>query len=81
MILVSVNGNCLRINPENPDDMLADIVEQDVITLTASPVINCKEFRNEVLESLPETEEDPKQKTVDKVMEILDEIHQQVEEK
>ena len=81
MILVSINGNCLRINPENPDDMLADIVEQDVITLTASPVINCKEFRNEVLESLPETEEDPKQKTVDKVMEILDEIHQQVEEK
>ena len=81
MILVSINGNCLRINPENPDDMLADIVEQDVIILTASPVINCKEFRNEVLESLPETEEDPKQKTVDKVMEILDEIHQQVEEK
>ena len=81
MILVSVNGNCLRINPENPDDMLADIVEQDVITLTASPVINCKEFRNEVLESLPETEEDPKKKTVDKVMEILDEIHQQVEKK
>ena len=81
MILVSINGNCLRINPENPDDMLADIVEQDVITLTASPVINCKEFRNEVLESLPETEEDPKQKTVDKVMEILEDIHNQVEKK
>ena len=81
MILVSINGNCLRINPENPDDMLADIVEQDVITLTASPVINCKEFRNEVLSALPEDDEDPKQKTVDKVMEILDEIHQQVEEK
>lgn len=81
MILVSVNGNCLRINPENPDDMLADIVEQDVITLTASPVINCKDFRNEVLSALPETEEDPKQKTVDKVMEILEDIHNQVEKK
>ena len=81
MILVSVNGNCLRINPENPDDMLADIVEQDVITLTASPVINCKEFRNEVLSALPEDEEDPKQKTVDKVMEILEDIHNQVEKK
>ena len=81
MILVSINGNCLRINPENPDDMLADIVEQDVITLTASPVINCKEFRNEVLSALPEDEEDPKQKTVDKVMEILEDIHNQVEKK
>lgn len=79
MILVSVNGNCLRINPENPDDMLADIVEQDVITLTASPVINCKDFRNEVLSALPEDEEDPKQKTVDKVMEILESQHNQVE--
>lgn len=79
MILVSVNGNCLRINPENPDDMLADIVEQDVITLTASPVINCKDFRNEVLSALPEDDEDPKQKTVDKVMEILESQHNQVE--
>ena len=79
MILVSINGNCLRINPENPDDMLADIVEQDVITLTASPVINCKEFRNEVLSALPEDDEDPKQKTVEKVMEILESQHNQVE--
>ena len=79
MILVSINGNCLRINPENPDDMLADIVEQDVITLTASPVINCKEFRNEVLSALPDDDEDPKQKTVDKVMEILESQHNQVE--
>ena len=79
MILVSINGNCLRINPENPDDMLADIVEQDVITLTASPVINCKEFRNEVLSALPEDDKDPKQKTVDKVMEILESQHNQVE--
>lgn len=79
MILVSINGNCLRINPENPDDMLADIVEQDVITLTASPVINCKDFRNEVLSALPEDDEDPKQKTVDKVMEILESQHNQVE--
>ena len=77
MILVSVNGNCLRINPESPDDMLSDIVEQDTITLTASPVIECKKFRNEVLASLPEDEPDPKQKTVDKVMSILDELHNQ----
>ena len=27
MLLVGINGNCLRINPENPDDMLEDILE------------------------------------------------------
>lgn len=40
MICIAVNGNCLRINQETPDDMLSDIVENDKITLTASPVIN-----------------------------------------
>ena len=79
MILVSVNGNCLRINMETPDDMLSDYVEKDTITLTASPVMNCKEFRNQVLASLPEDETDPKQKTVDAVMEIMEKTHNEVE--
>ncbi len=79
MILVSINGNSLRINPASPDDMLSDIVEQDVVTLTASPVINCKEFRNEVLAKIPADEPDPKQKTIDHVMEVLEDIHNQVE--
>lgn len=81
MILVAVNGNCLRINPESPDDMLSDIVTQDTITLTSSEVINCKEFRNNVLASVPADDPDPKQKTVDKVMEILENIHNEVESK
>ncbi len=75
MILVSINGNCLRINPENPEDMLADILEPGKCTFTASPVIDCKEFRNKVLESLPADEPDPKQKTVDAVMEYLEKQH------
>ncbi|WP_027728098.1 glycerol-3-phosphate acyltransferase [Treponema sp. C6A8] len=79
MILVSINGNALRINPESPDDMLSDICEQDTVTLTASPVINCKQFRNEVLAKVPADDPDPKQKTIDHVMEVLDEIHNQVE--
>lgn len=80
MILVSINGNALRINPESPDDMLSDICEPDTVTLTASPVINCKEFRNEVLAKVPADDPDPKQKTIDHVMEVLDEIHNEVEE-
>lgn len=79
MLLVGINGNCLRINPDNPDDMLEDILEPGKVTLTAHPVLDCKKFREDVLSSLPADESDPKQKTVDKVMQILDEIHNQVE--
>ena len=79
MLLVGINGNCLRINPENPDDMLEDILEPGKVTLTAHPVLDCKKFREDVLSSLPADESDPKQKTVDQVMQILDEIHNHVE--
>ena len=78
MILVSINGNCLHINPENPDDMLADILEPGKCLFTASPVIDCKDFRNNILDNLPEGVEDPKQKTVDAVMEYLDVQHNKV---
>ncbi|MDY3721634.1 MAG: 1-acyl-sn-glycerol-3-phosphate acyltransferase [Treponema sp.] len=78
MILVSINGNCLRINPDNPDDMLADILEPGKCVFTASPVIDCKEFRNNILDNLPEGVEDPKQKTVDAVMEYLEKQHSEV---
>lgn len=79
MLLVSINGNCLPINPAAPDDMLADLVVQDKIILTASEVIECKPFRKSVLDALPENEPDPKQKTVDRVMEILEQQHEDVE--
>lgn len=79
MLLVSINGNCLPINPAAPDDMLADLVVQDKIILTASEVIECKPFRKSVLDALPENEPDPKQKTVDRVMEILEQQHNDVE--
>lgn len=79
MLLVSINGNCLRINMESPDDMISDFVVEDTITLTANEVLDCKQFRKEVLDSLPEDESDPKQKIVDKVMEILQKNHDEVE--
>lgn len=75
MILVSINGNCLTINPKTPNDMLSDILEPGKITLTASTVIECKKLRKEVIDNLPVDTLDPKQKTVDKVMEILEEQH------
>ena len=81
MLLVSINGNCLRINPDNPDDMLSDILEPGKVTLTAHEVIECKKFRNDVLAKIPADEPDPKQKTVDAVMEILEKQHDEVESK
>ena len=79
MLLVSINGNCLSFNPANMDDMLADLVQQDKVLLTAHPVLDCKEFRNKVLESLPADDPDPKQKTIDAVMDILKAQHDEVE--
>lgn len=79
MILVSINGCCLPINPDAPDDMLMDLVVKDKIVLTASEVFDCKKFRKEVLDKLPSDCPDSKQKTVDKVMEILETQHNDVE--
>lgn len=79
MLLVSINGNCLPINPDAPDDMLMDLVVHDKLVLTASEVFECKKFRKEVLDNLPADCTEPKQKTVDKVMEILNKQHEEVE--
>ena len=79
MILVSINGNCLRINPDKPEDMVSDLVVPDVVTLTASKLIECKKFRDDILASVPADCPDPKQLTVDGVMKILNEQHEAVE--
>jgi hypothetical protein len=78
-ILISINGNCLRLNPANTENMLEDLVAEDVVIETASPLIECKDFRKEILESLPSDEPDPKQKVVDRIMQILDEQHGAIE--
>lgn len=81
MLLVSMNGVCLKIDQDHPNDMLADTIEPGKCILTASPVIDCKKFRDDVLESLPADEPDPKQKTIDAVMEYLEKQHEEVEKK
>lgn len=79
MILVTINGSALTIDMNNPDDMLADLVAPDVQIFTASPVIDCKQFRKDYLATLPESEPDPKQKVIDHIMEIFDEQHDKIE--
>lgn len=78
-LLVSVNGQILTIDPNNENDMMGDFVTPDKIIFTGSPVINCKEFRKSILEALPEDEPDPKQKVIDRVMEILEAKHNEIE--
>ncbi|MBQ9622396.1 MAG: 1-acyl-sn-glycerol-3-phosphate acyltransferase [Treponema sp.] len=79
MILVTINGSALTIDMNNPDDMLADLVAPDIQIFTASPVIDCKQFRKDYLATLPESEPDPKQKVIDHIMEIFDEQHDKIE--
>ena len=75
MLLVSIKGMILKFNPDNMDDMLADECSPDVCVYKASPVIDCKKFRNDYLETLPADHEDPKQAVIDHVMDYLQTQH------
>ena len=77
MLLVSINGNCLRIS-DNPSNMLGDIVCQDRVVMEVSPVIDCAEFRERAKNRCSD-EDDKKQVVVDLVMEELDIMHQRNE--
>ncbi len=79
MILVTINGSCLTIDVNNPNDMLADIVEPARQIISASPVIECKSWRKEFLSTLPKDHEDPKQAVIDKIMEKFEEQHAKIE--
>ena len=73
MMLVSINGNCLRIS-DDPSNMLGDIVCQDKVVIEISPVIDCSEFRERAKQRCREGD-DKKQAVVDLVMEELEIMH------
>jgi len=77
MCLVAINGECLHIQKT---DMINDEVSEDVVRVTASPVISCAEFREKVRASLSESE-DKKQAVCDAVMAELEKMHIAAEEK
>jgi glycerol-3-phosphate O-acyltransferase len=80
MILISINGACLRLSPDDPENMLADHVVQDRVIAAASPVIECRPFRKAVIDSAAGKEgADPKQATADRIMELLEEQHNRYE--
>lgn len=78
MVLVTINGQILSIDPDNPDDMLADKLDRAVQIFAASPVLTCKQYRKDYLASLPADHPDPKQAMIDHVMEQFDVQHAQI---
>ncbi|MDR0553533.1 MAG: 1-acyl-sn-glycerol-3-phosphate acyltransferase [Treponema sp.] len=77
MCCMALNGSILKIGN---GDMMDDIVDRDVIRLTAGPVQSCAEFRNASRTKADvDGIEDKKQATVDDIMRILEEMHNQVE--
>ncbi|MBN2658237.1 MAG: 1-acyl-sn-glycerol-3-phosphate acyltransferase [Spirochaetales bacterium] len=78
ILFLGINGNIMK--PHQSDDMNADVkaIEEDLVILTASPVIKGKEFRKERIAQTPEGE-DSKQFVVDQVMVELEKIHNSTE--
>ena len=75
MLLVSSNGNCLRISDSG--DMTEDTVWKDRLIFDASPVINCEEYREKIkAEHGDLTGIDKKQAVVDQVMADLEKMHE-----
>ena len=73
MCPVAINGEVLHVRQ---GDMMDDSVSQDLVLLTAGPVINCSAFREEVRARSEENgAEDKKQAVVDAVMNLLEELH------
>ena len=79
MLLVTINGTPLSIDMESPDDMLADRIAPAVQIFTASPVIECKQYRKDYLATLGSDCPDPKQAMIDHIMRRFDEQHEQIE--
>lgn len=73
MLLVSINGNVLRIS-DNPADMSADVIYRDVLRYSVGPVLSCRNFRNEAQVGLEEKDV-KKQATADKIMAELEKLH------
>jgi glycerol-3-phosphate O-acyltransferase len=77
MCFITLNGELLHVQKT---DMMNDIVSKDIVRVTVSPVVNCSEFRDKVLEKVKE-EDDKKQAVVDGIMNELEKMHTAAEEK
>ena len=77
MCFVAINGQILHVQKT---DMMNDFVSKDVIRVTSGPIVSCKEFRDKIRTTTPETE-DKKQAVADSIMTELEKLHESAEEK
>jgi glycerol-3-phosphate O-acyltransferase len=77
MCCVALNGEVLHIRQ---GEMLDDSVSQDLVRITAGPVIPCAEFRKKARAAAAEGE-DKKQAAADALMAELERLHTAAEEK
>jgi glycerol-3-phosphate O-acyltransferase len=85
MCPVAINGEVLHVHQ---GDMLDDSVSQDLVLLTAGPVVSCAEFRDKARRDAEEQAlklgggvEDKKQAAADAIMAALEELHAEGEKK
>ena len=76
MCFVALNGEVLKVQPT---DMMNDIVEKDIVRVTAGPVVSCDEFRENARAAT--ADDDKKQAVADAIMAELEKIHIAAEEK
>jgi len=76
MVLVTINGNTLRLNPNGK--MEEDLATEDLVIYTISQVYNCKEYRSKALKSV-KFFQDSKQYVIDQIMKELENMHQKIE--
>ncbi len=76
MCFVGINGNILRLNSEG--GMMEDLVCEDRVIYTVSPVIDCPAFREQVKHE-HRFREDKKQAIVDEIMAQLERLHEATE--
>jgi glycerol-3-phosphate O-acyltransferase len=85
MCPVAINGEVLHVRQ---GDMLEDSLSKDVVRITAGQVLSCAEFRDRVRAAAEEQAakttgeaEDKKQAVADAIMALLEEMHNQAEQK
>jgi glycerol-3-phosphate O-acyltransferase len=78
MALVAINGNILRLNNEGGSGMEDDLICEDRVVYSSSPVIDCAVFR-EQLKHEHHMGEDRKQARVDEIMAQLERLHEAAE--
>ena len=80
MCLVAINGEVLHVSPK---DMMEDTVSNDVVRISAGPVLSCAEFREKVRAEVDMKSSadqitgggDKKQAVADAIMAILEDMH------